>query len=115
MSKVGIKKLGIVAAGLLAATILTGWMSQPNRAAGPCTLLNGPAMLADVPEASGLAVSRRSNGIIWTHNDSGNASVLFALSPTGMVQTSMNVPARMRDWEDISAGQLSVGRLPVSG
>jgi len=109
MSKVGIKKLGIAAVGLLAATILIGWMSQPNREAGPCTLVNGPAMLADVPEASGLAVSRRSNGIIWTHNDSGNASVLFALSPTGMVQTSMNVPVRMRDWEDISAGNCPSG------
>jgi hypothetical protein len=34
-------------------------------------------------EASGLALSRRTPGIIWSHNDSGHDAVLYALGSNG--------------------------------
>ena len=36
-----------------------------------------------VPEASGLAYSRRQEGVMWTFNDSGGANKVFAISEQG--------------------------------
>ncbi len=58
-----------------------------------------------IDEASGLAASRRNPGIFWTHNDSGNMPVIFALDETGAFKAEfslLNVPNR--DWEDIAVG-----------
>jgi hypothetical protein len=76
---------------------------SPSNAAGPCTVVQGPTLLPDIREASGLAVSRRRPGLLWTHNDSGNEPDLFALDASGEVLGTVRVPIRTRDWEDISA------------
>jgi hypothetical protein len=68
-------------------------------------------MLPDVPEASGLAVSRGHPGLIWTHNDSGNDAVLFALDASGAMRGRVRVPILMRDWEDISSAPCGSVRL----
>lgn len=60
-------------------------------------------MLPEIMESSGLAVSRRSSDLIWSHNDSGSAAVLFALDTAGVVRTRVRVPIATRDWEDVSA------------
>jgi hypothetical protein len=65
--------------------------------------------LPEIPEASGLAISRRTPGVIWSHNDSGNAEVLFAIDTTGAVRGRVRVPIRMRDWEDVSAARCESG------
>ena len=36
-----------------------------------------------IPEASGMAYSRRQDGVIWTFNDSGGANKIFAISEQG--------------------------------
>ena len=72
---------------------------------GPCVVVSGPVTVPDIPEASGLAVSRRTPGLLWSHNDSGNATVLFAISSEGTVRRQVRVPVRTRDWEDVSAGR----------
>jgi hypothetical protein len=66
-------------------------------------------MLADLPEASGLAISRRHDGLLWTHNDSGNEPILFAIDTSGRVRGRVRVSARLRDWEDISAAPCPAG------
>ena len=66
-------------------------------------------MLGDVPEASGLAVSRRHEGLLWTHNDSGNTPVLFAIDESGDIRGRVRVPANMRDWEAIAAAPCKSG------
>jgi hypothetical protein len=109
MSTTRIRKLGIVAIGLLGAVLILGLALRPNHTAGPCTLVSGPDLLPEIPEASGLAVSRRTAGVIWSHNDSGHDSVLFALSPTGNPLGRVSVPIPMRDWEDISEGGCDAG------
>jgi hypothetical protein len=60
--------------------------------------------LADLPEASGLAMSRTTPGRLWTHNDSG-APVLFALDANGRVAGRVTVnSASVEDWEAIASG-----------
>jgi hypothetical protein len=66
-------------------------------------------VIADLPgelaETSGLAVSRTNPGVVWSHNDSGNDPVLYALDLTGRLIGSVRVRnAANQDWEDMSAG-----------
>jgi len=109
------RKLGIAAGCLIVIAVLVVLDLRPTHTAGPCTLVNGPAMLPDIPEASGLAVSRRHKGVIWSHNDSGNQAVLFALDPSGMVLGRIPLSIHMRDWEDISAGHCGSGECLYLG
>ena len=83
-------------------------MFWPANAAGPC-VVERRTTIADLPEASGLAISRRTPGIIWSHNDSGNESVLYALDLDGVLRGRVRVPVRTRDWEDVSAGHCPAG------
>jgi hypothetical protein len=59
----------------------------------------------DLTEASGLVASKRNQGMLWTHNDSGNPAAVFlidTLGQTRMVCTLESV--HNRDWEDITIG-----------
>lgn len=76
---------------------------------GPCTPSGSPVPLAGLPEASGLAVSRRTPGRLWTHNDSGRP-VLFALDSGGAVAGEVRVTgAKVEDWEAIDVGPCDSG------
>jgi hypothetical protein len=108
MRRSGLWKLAAAAACVLGALFAVAALS-PTNTAGPCVVTQDPVMLRDVPEASGLAVSRRRPGLIWTHNDSGNESDLFALDASGTVLATVRMPIRTRDWEDISAAPCPSG------
>lgn len=57
-----------------------------------------------VRESSGLAVSRRNKGILWTHNDSGDDAFIYALDLKGKRRAIFRITgARNVDWEDIAA------------
>lgn len=99
---------GVIAV-LLSGAVPIAWMLQPVSSAGPCVVVKGPAMLPEIPETSGLATSRRASGVLWSHNDSGNAAVLFALDATGTVHGRVRVPVLTLDWEDISAAACPAG------
>lgn len=65
--------------------------------------------LAELPpelrESSGLAISRSQAGVLWSHNDSGNAPLLYALDISGRLLASFQVEGiSARDWEDVAAG-----------
>lgn len=97
--------------------------------AGGCTgasnLTNGDIValvgrLAHPPlcESSGVVASRRYGGICWTHNDSGNAPVLYAIRQDGSLVGEFKVDAPNVDWEDIAIdqrGRLYVGDLGNNG
>lgn len=101
-SRVGIIAIALAATLAAAAAELT----RVGVLAGPCTVQSGPVRLQELPEASGAAISRRHPGVLWTHNDSGNASVLFGVdAKDGTVRARVALPIRTRDWEDISAGR----------
>jgi hypothetical protein len=54
-------------------------------------------------ESSGIAVSRVHAGILWTHNDSGDDPVVYAVDITGKDHGSFRVEgAGAVDWEDIA-------------
>src|SRR5687768_5106604 len=68
--------------------------------------------LVQVPglsEASGLAISRRAPGRLWTHNDSGEP-VVVALDARGSVTGRVRLTgAAVEDWEAIAVGPCGTG------
>jgi len=105
----GMWKLGVGVVCVIGAAMIAALMLAPADTTGPCTVVSGPTMLPEIPEASGLAISRRTHGVIWSHNDSGNAEVLFALDAAGNLRGRVRLPARARDWEDVSAASCGSG------
>lgn len=56
-------------------------------------------------ETSGIVASRRSPGVLWAHNDSGDSPRIFALDTEGRALGTYAVQsAEALDWEDIAAG-----------
>ncbi|MBA3685884.1 MAG: hypothetical protein H0W72_11685 [Planctomycetes bacterium] len=53
-------------------------------------------------ESSGVVASRNQPGVLWTHNDSGNASTIYAVGPTGIALGEFTVATPNTDWEDIA-------------
>ena len=64
-----------------------------------------------IEEASGLAVSRINQNILWTHNDSGDKNRIYAINTSGQDMGTYYINNVIsRDWEDIA-----VGPGPVDG
>ena len=58
-----------------------------------------------IDESSGLVASRRSPGLFWTHNDSGDGPFVYAFDRQGRSRGTWRVEgAQAVDWEDIAAG-----------
>lgn len=58
-----------------------------------------------ITEASGIAASQRSPGVLWVHNDSGAGPRIFALSSMATLLAQYDLGgADARDWEDIAVG-----------
>lgn len=61
-------------------------------------------------ESSGVAVSRRHPGVLWTHNDSGDDAWLYATDTLGHALGRVRLTgAASRDWEDIALGPCEAG------
>jgi hypothetical protein len=64
-----------------------------------------------VVESSGLTASRRHLGVVWTHNDSGDAARLFAIGGDGRVLATLRLAGvEARDWEAVAVGRDDRGR-----
>ena len=69
-----------------------------------------PTKLADledqsITESSGLVASRTSPGNYWTHNDAGNAPLIYSFDSKGRSRGVWRVTgATSYDWEDLAAG-----------
>jgi len=56
-------------------------------------------------EISGLAVSKKNEGIFWVHNDSGNESAIYAINSNGDIIGLIKLSKDENlDWEDITIG-----------
>jgi hypothetical protein len=99
----------LAAVALVVSGSLGLWFLRSDDSAGPCVVATGPARISELTESSGLAISRRNPGLIWSHNDSGSAAVLFGLDTEGAVRARVRVPIRTRDWEDVSAARCPSG------
>jgi hypothetical protein len=99
---------------LMAALLALAWPSSHALAAqrsadSQCLATASLEPLHGLSEASGLAVSRRVPGRLWTHNDSGEP-VLFALDTTGSVTGKVHLSGvRVQDWEAIAVGPCATG------
>lgn len=61
---------------------------------------------AGLTESSGVAVSRHHAGVLWTHNDSGDGPLLYAVDSTGRRLATFRVrDAAIADWEDLALGR----------
>lgn len=82
--------------------------SGPSRAAdthGTAPVCDGARVLAKLPrqlnEISGIAISARTPGSFWVHNDDGPA--IFAIDSTGSIRATVRVTGLAnRDWEDMA-------------
>jgi hypothetical protein len=82
------------AAGLFAGLLL----------AAPAVTVNRTVQDARIDEASGLVASPGHPGVLWTHNDSGNPPLLFALRPDGSTAATVRISGVADvDWEAIAA------------
>ena len=65
--------------------------------------------MPDLPEASGLALSRRVQGRIWSHNDSGQP-IVYGLDERGKVTARLRLTgATVEDWEAVAVGPCPSG------
>jgi hypothetical protein len=91
--------------GLLAISVVLSSLAQEPE---------GPAIqVVDDPrlnESSGLALSLRTPGILWTHNDSGDGPFVFALDEKGSVRGRFTLNGAFNfDWEDMASGMSKAG------
>lgn len=94
---------------LCGALACGGADDPPGEHVPPCTLQGEVMRLADLPEASGLAVSRARPGALWSHNDSG-PPVLFALDSRGRTAGRVRLTgAGLEDWEALATGPCPSG------
>jgi len=64
-----------------------------------------------IVESSGLALSRRHPGVLWTHNDSGGGPRLYAVGSEGRTLATLTLSGvAARDWEALAAGRDDRGR-----
>jgi len=66
---------------------------------------SGVVTSPDLVEASGLAASRTTPGVLWSHNDSRGTATVYAFTTTGEDLGSYEIPGAFAlDWEDMSTG-----------
>ncbi len=104
----------------LVALILAGTTTHAaevplGRAAVPSLLqsaLIGRVIEPAITESSGVVASRTQQGVLWTHNDSGNAPVVYAIDRTGALLGAFTIARENVDWEDIATDD--TGRLYIA-
>lgn len=107
---------GLVLIAIAVVALATACQTPPSagRAApGDGTAVSGysePVTLGRIrnpriTESSGLVASRTYEGVLWTHNDSGDGPFLYALDMKGRTLGRWEVTgAEAFDWEDIALG-----------
>jgi hypothetical protein len=94
-----ISALGVLALALATAIALPG--ADPVFT-GP--LAAGSIEVPPKKEASGLAISRSTPDVLWTHDDSGGAPVLYAFDTTGKKRGALRIAGvTNEDWEDMAS------------
>lgn len=60
-----------------------------------------------VPEISGLALSNRSDSVLWVLNDSGDKAYIYALRTTGEFLAAVKIKdSDNDDWEDLASFEM---------
>ena len=94
---------------LLAFVLSSSGAIAAQQDAAQCRPAGPLVKVAGLSEASGLAVSRRVPGRLWSHNDSGEP-VVVALDARGSVTGRIRLMgAAVEDWEAIAVGPCGTG------
>jgi hypothetical protein len=94
---------------VIAGSLVTTATSQAQQPAVQCRPAGTLQRVAELPEGSGLAASRRTPGRFWSHNDSGDP-VLFALDGSGRVTGRLTISGvKVEDWEAGAVGPCPSG------
>jgi hypothetical protein len=90
--------------GLTAVSLSAAAYQDGGSKAAACRVAASLSRLPGLPEASGVAVGRRTPGVLWAVNDSG-VPILHVLSTNGVEAGRVRVAgAEVDDWEDVSVG-----------
>lgn len=111
MPNTNINKLGAFVTFVLAASVVSTACSslsggQSSTVAEPFErhTVAGKLESPDLREASGIVASKCQPNVYWTHNDSGDNALIYAIDGTGKNLGVWRVEgANNRDWEDIAA------------
>lgn len=66
-------------------------------------------------EASGVAASRKSPGVLWSHNDSGEPTLLAITADGASIGRLWIARAAVEDWEDVDVGPCPDGSCVYVG
>ncbi|WP_116026503.1 hypothetical protein [Thermomonospora umbrina] len=101
----------VLAAALAALPVLASAAPRAHAAADDDATRMFVVADPRIGESSGLAVSRRHAGIVYTHNDSGGSPRVFALGPDGRTRATFTLSGvTARDWEGMAVGVDEGGR-----
>lgn len=94
---------------LLVAGLLSSWVAAQPQRDEVCSVVRQVSPLPGMHEASGVAISRRTPGLIWVINDSGDP-LLFAFDAAGAAKGRVQVTGvQITDWEDLAIGPCAEG------
>lgn len=111
-----IYRLVIFLAGVAILSASCAFVSSHDGPSTPVSPYGEPVVVSrikadEITESSGIAASRCDQNVLWTHNDSGNDPVIFAVSTHGQLIGRWKVKdATNNDWEDIAAYKDSAGK-----
>jgi hypothetical protein len=90
-------------AGCVLAVFSSGCARQPTATLTTIATVESPV----IDESSGLAASRRTPDLLWTHNDSDGEPVLYAIGLDGKLRGSVRLEGvKNIDWEDMASFEL---------
>lgn len=92
----------VCAVGVLLAIWTAAADGQTTQAVDQKSFVIGRLDHPPLRESSGIVASRRFAGVYWTHNDSGNPAVVFAVNREGKLLAELPIVGRNPDWEDIA-------------
>jgi len=99
-----------VAASLIATAALIGAMSAAVYAAGVDSALLFRFADSRITESSGMGTSSYGDGIVYTHNDSGDTARFFAVNSAGATVAVYTLQGAVNhDWEDMATGTDAAG------
>ena len=95
----------------LAVLVVLSACGQSDARTEGCEVVQPPTPLPDgLEETSGVAVSRRYPGVIWSHNDSGSEPELVAFRRDEGILARVPVGrALANDWEDLALASCAAG------
>jgi hypothetical protein len=101
------KKCQTIAALFSLLTLFASALAHAEDPAGSSELQSNTVIRVsnkDLREMSGLAVSHRHPGLLWAHNDSGDAANLYAFNSQGQMAGTLRIEnASAIDWEDMDS------------